>query len=355
MINRKSRNFAVASGALAAIFILIWVLFSFRHDGTRAWHALLINYLFFTSLAGGLVVWPAVVVNAYGHWMGIHERVCWTGLSFAIPSLIMLIILWIGSGEWVPWKLPYDHGEWWVNNTFLFMRNVAGQLFFWAFAHWVYRRRNRPGFRRRGAWLIFIYAIVFSLLGFDFIMALDREWYSMMIGGYYFVSGMYLAMAAWILLSIFINTPGTKQLHDMGKLLIAFCMLTTYLMFSQLFPIWYENLPHEAGYLVPRMNLAFKNISRLLLVMVYIGPIAMLLPTTTKKNFVVLGIIALIILSGMWIERWWLVSAVFEKEKLLFGWTEILPAAAFLAILLSGVSLSMPRIARFFKQEEIMQ
>ena len=87
-------------------------------------------------------------------------------------------------------------------------------------------------------------------------MALDPHWYSLLFGGYFFISGMYIAVAAWVAPSATVDDRSTPDhLHDLGKLVVAFSLLTTYMMYSQLLPIWYENLPEEIRFLVPRHEL----------------------------------------------------------------------------------------------------
>lgn len=343
---------AFTSFVITVIMLLFWWLLMTFGESARLWRALLINFLFFTSFAAGLVVWPSIVVSAHGKWMGRQERICWTGLSFSLPSIAILVLLWVNAGAWAPW-LEHNHAEWWLDTNFLFLRNILFLMLFWIMAFWTFSKRNSPNIRKFTGVTILTYAISFSLIGFDFVMTLKHEWYSMMMGGYFFVSGVYIAAAAWAFMAILVDKPEKNVLHDMGKLIIAFCMITSYLMFSQLFPIWYANIPHETSFLVPRMNYAWKTISYLLLAMVYIGPLIVLLPSSMKKNPLTLGAVSFIILIGMWIERWWLVSAVFEKENVLFGWSEALSTLIFLAIVITGIVFVLPAVSSKFKQEEL--
>ena len=50
--------------------------------------------------------------------------------------------------------------------------------------------------------------------------------------------------------------PDADRRHDLGKLIVAFSLLTTYMMFSQLIVIWYENLPDEVRFVIPRPDAA---------------------------------------------------------------------------------------------------
>lgn len=336
----KSYNTAIIFSGLITICMLVAGYFILSGgDVHRIWRSILINYLFFTPATAGLVVWPAIVVASNGKWMGSLERFCRTGISFAIPSLIGLIILWKGSTEWAPWL----HSEKaWLDNTFLFTRNFIALTVFWILALLFMGYRNTGKRVVAAGWLIIMYAITFSLMGFDFVMALEPKWYSMMAGGYFFISGLYTAAAAWALLSAILEKPLKKEgLHDIGKLVLTFCMLTSYLMFSQLLPIWYENLPDETIFLIARMNFAWKGIGYLLLGIIYLGPVIILLSRELKRNPVLMTWVSLIILAGMWIERWWLVSAVFEKHQVLFGWYEIIPAIVFAGLTSAGVLVAL--------------
>ncbi len=351
----KNRVFITVTLLLSlALFLIGWFMFS-GNDDVRLWHAFLINFLFFTSAAGGLVVWPAIVISSYGKWMGDAEQLCRAGFSFSLPSVVALIVLWAGSSSWAPWIADDKGGMLWLNNTFLFSRNLVALIAFWIMAFLFVRKRNTPQSRTWAGWLIITYVITFSLMGFDFVMALEPHWYSMMMGGYFFITGVYIAVAIWALMAVVSGTGSYEVRHDLGNLIIAFCIFSFYLMFSQLFPIWYENNPLETLFLVPRMNYSWKWISYLLLLLVYLGPIIFLLPARLKRNPVSLGIISSVIIIGMWIERWWLVSAVFNKQNVLFGWMELISLLAFLALFIAGIFLSNILKSPKVQQEKLPQ
>lgn len=324
------------SGLLLIIMIVIGYLFSMP-DNTRVWRAILINFLFFTSASAGMVALPAIVIVCHGKWMGSLEKICWMGISFSIPSLITLILLWVGSSKWSPWQVS---DKLWLNSSFLFSRNLIMLVLFWAMAIVFLNHRFRKNGSVIAAWFVVIYVLAFTIEGFDMVMSLDPKWYSMMTGGYFFISGLYIATVAWIFLSVLLGSIEKKILHDIGNLALTFCMLTGYLMYCQLLPIWYENLPDETSFLIPRFNLSWKYISYLLLALVYIGPVLLLLNRWLKQNIVFMGMLSLLLFIGMWIERWWLVSAVFEKN-IVFGWEEIGITMSFVIVMAVGIALSV--------------
>jgi hypothetical protein len=320
---RSGRAGVACTVAMGAIFIGALAVFLQQAIGwdkfpsqieldKSAWRAILINFLYFTPLAGGLVVWPAVVQASHGRWSGQLDRVALAAWTFAPVTLILLAVLWLGQAQWAPWgrdgqKLTQGV---WLSPNFLFARDLWALAIFWATAIAYVRRRqvSRPG--KLAVGLVIIYCLTFSLLGFDLVMALDPRWYSTLFGGYFFISGMYMAAAAWAVASIFSGLEsGPTRRHDLGKLIVAFSLLTAYMMYSQLLPIWYENLPAETRFVIPRLQEGYwPYVGMGLLLTVYVGPLALLLTIRAKRTAATLTPVALLVLAAMWFERWYLVA-----------------------------------------------
>jgi hypothetical protein len=302
----------------------------------------LVNFLYFASLGAGLIVWAPIVVASRGRWMGPVESLTRAGGVLAIPTMLALAALWIGAPQWAPWANQPDlPNRAWMNSPFLFGRDLAALGVFWLLAwRYVAVRRRGGGGKYLGPWLILTYALVFSLIGFDLVMGLDPQWFSSLMGAYFFISGLYIALAAWALAAARqvrhappepSETP-RDRLHDLGKLIVAFALLTTYLMFSQLLPIWYENMPRETAYVIPRLNFAgWQAVGVGLLATVYLGPLVLLLAVRAKRSPRFLGAVALVVLAGMWAERWWLVAPTFSTT-VQFGLPELSMAAAFVGV-----------------------
>lgn len=330
----------MVSGVISIVFIIVWILMLSGDDPARAWRGLLVNYLFFTSASAGLLVWPAIIVVSEGEWMGPLEKLSHVGLAFSLPSIVALIALWAGSGNWAPWVNIETH-KFWLNNNFLFSRNLVLLILFWISGFYFIRNRYGRNNRSAAIALILIYVITFSIAGFDFVMSLDPQWHSMMMGGYVFSTGLYTASAAWAFISVISGRPEKRSLTDICELTVSFALLSAYLMFSQLLPIWYENLPDETTYLIPMINLAWKKISYLVLFLVYLGPVLLLMTKWSKTNYIYVGVVNLLLMAGLWIEKWWLVSSVFERHQILFGWAEIIPALACITIIISALPLAL--------------
>ena len=318
---------------LLALGAVMWIFSLVGGESVRAWHAFLVNFLFFTPLAAGLVVWTAIVMASRGTWMGPAEEVAALGQAFALPSLAALLLLWAGSSAWAPWPRLDPHQRIWLDTTFIFARDFLALAVFWGTALRYRRRRRLLEDKSAAAVLVLVYCLTFSLLGFDLVMALDPHWVSSLFGGYFFISGLYIAMAAWTLIIAWRGRVEKERLHDLGKLLLAFSILTTYMMYCQLIPIYYENLPQETRFLIPRLNYQpWRTVSMFLAGVVFVGPLFLLLTVWAKRNRRYLGSVAGLILVGMWVERWWLVAPTLEPRMSL-GLPEAGAALLFLGVL----------------------
>lgn len=307
---------------LTGIGLVGWLLAFTFTDTARVWRALLINFLFFTGLSAGLVMWSAAIVLARARWAGRLENIALSGVAFALPSLVTLGVLWAGSVSWAPWVGKADV-PWkaWLSSPWVLGRDAAALLIFWLLAVWYVRRRRTRRPKVTAAFLVLVYIIVFSLLGFDLVMGLALKWVSALFGGYFVVSCLYIAACAWALGAAW-TKANSDRLHDLGKLILTLCLITTYFMYAQLVTIWYENLPNEASFLVPRMNVSpGKWISWVLLATIYLGPIVLLLPVWVKRTRWALAAVALLVLAGMWMETWWLIQPTFGR-RLHFGVAE---------------------------------
>lgn len=323
---------AVGWGLLLAAGLVAWLLGMRAAGAARSWRALLVSFVFFTPLAGALVTWSAVLGLCHARWPGPLKRLTVRALLFAPVSLVALAVLWAAAGQWTPWR-PGEHPAQgvWLDPSFIFVRDLAALAVFWVLAA-VYVLRRTKGGPLAGV-LVLAYALVFSLVGMDLVMALDPAWPSSLFGAYFFVTGLYAAVAAWALLSVAHPDGTPDRLHDLGRLTVALSLVTTYMAFSQWLTIWFENLPHEAGFLLERLRFGgWQWVAVGLLCTAYLGPLVLLLARRAKRTPWFLGAVAVLVLAALWTERWWLVEPTFEPT-LRLGLPELAMAAAFLGAL----------------------
>ncbi|MBS1241587.1 MAG: rane protein [Gemmatimonadetes bacterium] len=221
----------VRAGLLFALLgaVLFAVVLS-GGNGERAWQAFLVNWLFFTGLAGGSVALTAVHKIVQAKWSGVLLRFSQAAVAFLPVSLVgLLLIFTVGYqpiyGHMTGQLHSVAHGKAvWLSHGFMFSRLVIVLTALFA-AGWALVRadmipdlflaRGRAGARRNRlyqAWTagfdgsadarerqhariarlaaiyVPLYALGFTLIAFDMIMALQPHWFSNLLGGFYFMA-----------------------------------------------------------------------------------------------------------------------------------------------------------------------
>jgi hypothetical protein len=183
-----------------------------------------------------------------------------------------------------------------------------------------------------GPIMALVWATAYSVLAWDFVMSLEDEWFSTMIGPLFFMGGFVGGIAATAILSSvyratldlgeYIETP---QFHDLGKLTFAFCVFWVYLFWSQFIVIWYGMLPAEQTYLVHRFQSPYASVSTMMVMLLFVIPFVGLLGALPKRSPAILSFFSAIVLIGLWLERYIHIypSYYHNAESVLFGWQEI--------------------------------
>jgi hypothetical protein len=341
----------------------------------RAWQAYLVNYVFWTGLSFGAILFVAVLNMTNARWGRSLKRLAEGLGAFLAASFLLFWVLYFGREEIFPWiSEPIPEKASWLSIGFLFARNGAGLLLLTLLSMVLISysvKADREFIRRPGGtaepdggkfWraqrvlspvIGILYAFILSLLAFDLIMSLDPHWYSTLFGAYYFMSSFYVALAALVLVSHLLRRAHGLQeyihphhLHDLGKLLFAFCLFTGYLFYVQFLVIWYGNLPEETKYIILRVRFTpWEPLGWTVLGMIFILPFLILLRRNWKMNPVVMIPVSLVVLAGMWLERFILVAPSLWKEKSFpLGLVEILITAGFLGVMAFSFSAFLRRV-----------
>lgn len=344
-------------------------------DPVRAWRAYLVNFLFFTGIGSGGVLFACVLNMASGRWGRNLKRVA-EGLGLFLPiSLLLFLFMIPGLDKILPWvHHPYGPA-WWLDLEFLIWRNIVGLALLaglglyliysslrvdfgtfrdedrpakdsWIFRSWKGDDEEVRAARKRMVVLSPVYAILFAVvmtvIGVDLIMSLEPGWYSTLIGAYYFVGSFYVALAALMVAVIWtrrryglhhVIRPG--HLHDAAKLTMAFGVVTGDFFYTQLLVIWYGNLPNGIGFLIDRMTeTPWRIVGILVLVLCFGLPLAAMLRQSLKERSGPMLLFAAAVLGAMWLERFLLIGpSVTGSGALLFGPTEIMITLGFVGLL----------------------
>lgn len=380
----------VRTGALFTILGTVLFLLAVAGDGHhRAWQAFHVNWLFFTGLAGGSVALTAVHKLVRARWSGLVLRFSQAAVAFLPVSLIGLALIFTVGYEAIYGHMheqlhSLPHGKaLWLSHLPMFVRLalVLGLLFWvgWALIradlvpdlylardHVEGRRRARfdalldgfdgseaarEGQQRRIGRLAGIYAplyaLGFSMIAFDMIMALQPHWFSNLLGGFYFMASFLGAHTLLVLLMLYgegqtgvHDLISPKQRHDLGKLCFGFTVFWAYLMWSQYLVIWYGNLPEETGFVFSRVWGSWRPVGAAVLAGMFVIPFIGLLGVAPKKSRLTLALFATISLTALWLERYLLViPSVTAEHGPAFGVPELAPTLGFLGLFLLSYGL----------------
>jgi hypothetical protein len=358
--------------ALALAGVAAFIAGASGANAPRWWQAYLVNFLFWSGLSFGQVCFVAVLNVTGSRWGRPLKRLSEALGSFIPAAFVLFWVLYIGRNQVFPWILHADpEKSTWLNVPFVFARNGAGILLLGLLsASLIYhsvksdRLWNRNGGNTRTAksWaaqktlsplVIICFAFILSLVGFDLVMSLDPHWYSTLFGGYFFIGSFYTGIAMLSLLALWVRNVEPfpisltdRHFHDIGKLLLAFCLFTGYLFYAQFLVIWYANIPEETGYILTRIRLApWKPLAWTVFIMIFALPFAVFLSRRIKVRRVPMIVLSLIILVGLWLERLILVApSLWSGATLPLGIPELAVTAGFMGMVGLSVSLFLGRV-----------
>jgi hypothetical protein len=350
-------------------------------DRAKAWQAYLVNFLLFSAIAHGAVLFSALMHAVRARWSGPLADLAESFSAFFPVSFVLLLLLYFGKGYVFPWLYHDLHGkEVWLNLPFLLTRDALGLLILYGlgFAYlyhalyfkikdrgagsgigrrlwqrWQTKPPETDRFQRRATLFAMLYmlafALVLSLLGYDLVMGADPHWYSTLFGAYSFVKAVYVGFGALIILSAVLHMSRanrfelkSSQFHDIGKLFFGFCLVWADFFYAQFVVIWYGNISEETAYIIERtMAAPWGNLAWLVFGVCFIGPFLILLNKKIKTIPAAMIVICSLVIVGMWLEHFLLLAPALypETHSLPLSWIDLGVAVGFLGLLSAAVAL----------------
>jgi hypothetical protein len=163
----------------------------------------------------------------------------------------------------------------------------------------------------------------------DWIMSLEKEWYST-IFAVIILSGQVLSAFAFttMLLKIFereeapANKVTTQIYHQLGNLLLTFVLFWTYVSFGQLLIVYSANLPNEIQWYLHRIAGSWKVIVVIIALLHFFLPFFLLLFRRIKKDPSYLVAIAAMLFFVHLIAVYWLVVPTFHPNGIDISWLD---------------------------------
>jgi len=371
--NPRRRRIWIAFMAIG-VATFAWLLMS---QPERAWGSFAINCLYWLGIAQGAVVLACAIRLANGRWGGPVMRMAEAlsaYLPFGIAALAVLGI--VGARQYLPWMEHVEARQAaYLNWPFLIIRTLGGQALLWwltrdlvrtslrSDAHLLkdhvapelradYERlsANWRGDEAEEAWqrhklsqrapaIIVTYAVVYTVLCWDFVMSLTPEWVSTLFGWWFFMAAFLSGIAMTALLLSRLRSR--YQLHryitpahlwDTGKIAFGFSVFWVYQFWSQYLPIWYANMPEETGWVFLRFEAPWRTLGFTVFTFVFLLPFLGLMNMHTKKSPFWLGLFSVILLVGIWMERHILVMPSLNPDTVWMGLPELGVSLGFLGM-----------------------
>ncbi len=351
----------------------------------RAWLAYLINFLLWSAIAQGAVLFSAVMHITKARWSDPLSGLSESFAAFFPLSFVLFLLLFLGRSHIFPWLHEDLHGkEVWLNIPFLFTRDCIGLLILYGiglaylynalqlkfdpnrsqtglrrFIHrgWKQNNRNPKQIKSRmttwGGLYILAFAVVLSLIGYDLIMSMDPHWVSTLFGAYTFIKAFFVGLGALIIwASILHLRQGTESsltsahFHDVGKLFFAFCLLWGDFFYVQLMVIWYGNISEETQYVIARtLVVPWNKLAWTVFIISFIFPFVILLNKKVKTKPVFMIVISTVVIVGIWLEHLLLLGPALSHEvtALPLSLADGLISLGFLGLMVLAVSFFLNR------------
>lgn len=308
---------AIVGAVVVALIAALERVFAHGPSGT-----LLLTVSSWTAIAEGTIAIMAAAQIAHASW---HRPILRRMLSVTgmIPFLGLLFLVFTTQMDIYPWAdqslrgdvyLPFH----WMNREFFIARGVVmfTLVFVLARRFGTLALRDERGSRVWAVLYILAFVIHLTMVGFEWVMSLEKPWFSTLFGGWWVVGGFLSGICVGGVLLYGWRGRFDDGLRyaqkSIGGLMFGFSIFWAYFYFSQLIVIWYGNLPEEVMYLAKRIgyNTPYWWIARLIFGMVWFVPFFVLLGRKPKVTPVITVSMAYVILLGLYLEHWLMIQPV---------------------------------------------
>jgi molybdopterin-containing oxidoreductase family membrane subunit len=169
---------------------------------------------------------------------------------------------------------------------------------------------------------------VHSVVSSDFAVSVEPGWHETVFPPYFvagaLLSGFAMVLAICIPLRHFYDVQDfitTNHLEVMAKILLATAFFTSYGYFSEQFITWISGEVYDK-YVYWNILVGFRQyavVTWIILFCVTLSPQVLWIPSL-RRNEKVLFVISVLVLAGMWMERYLLISTTLSRDFLPSSW-----------------------------------
>lgn len=338
---KRAQYVALAVGALGLLACFIGAPFRTR----EFYQGYLFGCLFWLGLSLGCLTVAMLHYLTGGRWGYPVRRLLEAGFSNLPLLLVLFVPIFIGLRDLYPWAQPAV-----ASASKVLQKRAAymtpgwfiGRTLFW-FAVWLalaflLRRWSReqdatrdPAPSRRLRVLsgpgLFLFPVTATFAYVDWIMSLEREWFSQVFGIVILAGQVMLALAFVTLMLRLLSgkqelagAVNKKIFHQLGNLILAFVMFWSYVTFAELLIIYAGNLPHEITWYLHRIAGDWKVIVALIAFFHFFFPFILLLFRILKEESGYLAAIAASLVLAQMVTLFWMINPSFHPFGFEVSW-----------------------------------
>lgn len=337
------RKMPLIAGVIGIVGLVLAFVFG-KSDMDEFWRAYHVAFVYFLSFALGGTFFVLIHFASKAGW-GIAVRRIAESMMATFPLFLILFIPTAIMGIDVvfeAWVTPDPHnhlvqGKLGFLNEKFFLIRAGIYLAIWnVLAYFYYKNSTRQDetgdpelTRRMSFWSplgIALFALSLTGAAFDWIMAVDPNWFSTVFGIYYFAGCVIACYAVMSIVAIAMKKTGLanesiskEHLHDLGKMMFAFTVFWAYIAFSQYMLYWYANLPEETYWFNDRWKGGWQTASYVLAIGHFVVPFFFLMSRHIKRRVSTLLVGAIWMLIIHAVDMYWLIMPAFENHEGVVG------------------------------------
>ena len=323
---KLSRIYIIATLIMILVGLAALVI-AFAGDPQRGWANLLLNNVYFVSLAVGALLFASIQRVTHSGWSAGFIRVPEAMAAFLPLAAILFLVMIFGAQYLYHWSdaqaVDHDpllaHKAPYLNLPFWSLRMVV-YFALWILMFVIIRRLSLredslggldlfKKLEHRAKVFIFIVIITFSFAMIDWVMSIDAHWYSTIFAIRNFVAAFHHAAIVITFIVLLMNRKGhfpflnKSHLGDFSRYIFMLCIIWGYFWFAEFMLIWYANIPEETAYFLPRVQgegwrfYFFANIA-----INWFLPFVLLMPKGSARNAMVLKLVIPVLIVGQFID-----------------------------------------------------
>ena len=343
MTAHEAERIAWVAGAVGVLGAAIaWIVASWSFP--NAWLAALFCWIAWPLGSLALLLIHALTGGKWG-WAIRPQLVAGLAtLPLVLPFLLPLLFVMPALYPWLrPEIQPHLSNGFYLNLPFFAARGIAYLVIWLALggaALWAMRRDDGGiALRRIAPPGLILLGLTFTFAAIDLTLSLDPKFGSSAYGLIEGTEAALFALALAVFWALAAGPANAASIEDLGKLMLSLLILWAYLDFMQILIVWQSDLPHEAGWYVPRIAHGWQYVAAAVALLHFVLPFFLLLWRGVQRNRRWLRRIAgLLVIAGV-LRAWWLVLPAAGRG---IGLADLLAMLGVFG-LSAGVALRAPR------------